>query len=193
MPPNPRNDDPDGTVVQPAFLALVDRFDQQLAASKEPKIVDFLNELRATDPENRLRRACLLELVAHQKFHDWMRKGQRERWERYVEQWPELRAWPDAEQRLRQQQQECEEQLKKNVVPPYSPASRLPQEWQKSFENLVEIGRGGFGTVYSAKDKRTGKGLCRIYFRDLLNQLSSVRSFEEDRAHGCDRGSRVWL
>ena len=37
------------------------------------------------------------------------------------------------------------------------------------------------------------KGLCRIYFRDLLNQLSSVRSFEEDRAHGCDRGSRVWL
>lgn len=158
MPPNPRSDDPDGTVVHPAFLALVDRFDQMLAAGDVPKIVDVLDELRVTDPENRLRRACLLELVAHQQFHDWKgKKAQRVRWEHYIEQWPELRGWPEAEQRLRQQQQECEEQLKKSVPPPSPPASRPAQEWQKKFKNIAEVGHGGFGTVYSANYKRNGQ------------------------------------
>ena len=158
MPPNPHNDDSDETVIHPVFLALVDRFDQMLAVGDTPKIVDFLNELQASNPDDTLRRAFLLELTVHQQFHDWMRKGKREPWEHYISGWAELRAWPEAERKLRKQQQEFEERLVvESPVTQQAPTTRAAkQEWETRFDIIKrQIGQGGFGKVHLGKDPHT--------------------------------------
>ena len=160
MPPPGPNNDPFGVSDdERALVPILDEFDQLLAAGQDPKVEEFLGRVpQAT------QRLLLLELVLRLQFRDKTRP--RRKWNEFIAEWPLLQGWPEAEDKLRAQQDELEaSDLAKTFVETAPEASPIPkvkpiQNWERRFQNVTKIGEGGFGTVYRGLDTKTGNDVA---------------------------------
>lgn len=148
--------------IDPAIIALAQKFEQALAAGEHPHVEFFLKQVASSS-----RGFLLLDLLRIQLEHEWKR-GVPRTWSDYLKAWPELANCVGAEIAFQTWNKEQEELAKKKP------------DWPKHerYEFLRKLGYGSFGSVYKAWDRHKEQHVAV-----KVSKATSVakKTFEDER------------